>query len=436
MRAQAIILASLTSFWVASATECWDDPEIDLCDHATDLNNGEWALKDINWYRRSVTRANTANLQELMNMNETNETELLLVTPLSEAPTPMPPTPAPTPIPQDVVTTQSFGEIASAANFVSNNVAGALIDGLVGATYETTFEIGVQASVDPVPTEPQCKATYAIVMSLTESLITCSSPTYRRLDASGRHLQAGTISVTGRTTDAAAADVAKAAAGDDTQLKAALATVDSTKFANVVAAAQTPTLAAETKVTQQAADPEEAAAMAAATQAKVSENQASAATVAGVDVSTLSQPKVEVEQVPTPMPTKVPTNMPTALPAGFTNSPTKNPTYMPTKSPTAMPTKSPTAMPTAMPTKMPTAMPTEMPTIPPTKTPTKMPTASPTNSPTKNPTKMPTPVPTPVPPTSAPTMSPTNQTEEESGANLGGAGFLTVAVLAFATLVA
>ena len=35
-------------------------------------------------------------------MNETNETELLLLTPLSEAPTPVPPTPAPTPVPQEV----------------------------------------------------------------------------------------------------------------------------------------------------------------------------------------------------------------------------------------------------------------------------------------------------------------------------------------------
>ena len=67
-----------------------------------------WAYHDVNYYRRTVTKDSDVKLMELMGMNETNETELMLVTPLSEAPTPMPPTPAPTPIPQEVSVTVDF----------------------------------------------------------------------------------------------------------------------------------------------------------------------------------------------------------------------------------------------------------------------------------------------------------------------------------------
>jgi len=395
-----------------------------------DLNNGQWSLHDINYYRRFVTKGDNKaakqQLKDLMAMNETNETELLLLTPLSEAPTPAPPTPAPTPIPQDVVSIVKFASVGSAADFLKNNVAGALTEGIAStAQVVTTFTVNVKATVDPAPSDMQCKAAYALVFSLPESAVSCTVTPLRRLSALGRRLAGATVQASGQTTDATQADAAKAAAGLDSALTSSLQSVDSASFANVQATPEAPTMAAETQIVQQAADPEEAAKLSKAADDQLKSNTAAAATAAGVDPSTVAPEETVVEQVPTPTPTKVPTAMPTALPPGFTDTPTNLPTHMPSKMPTATPTKSPTAMPT----KNPTASPTKNPTAMPTKNPTAMPTASPTASPTKSPTKSPTSAPTPIPPTSAPTMSPTNATEEESGAHKT-AGFITAALLA------
>jgi hypothetical protein len=392
-----------------------------------DLNNGIWPIADINYYRRSVTKGDTAKLIALMGMNETNETELMLVTPLSEAPTPMPPTPPPTPVPQDVSVSVAF-VVVSAASFDMAATLAAL--GVDTATAKATVvhQIQVTSTISPVPTQAEALALYVVIfVGIPQNLI---NVVITETPASGgRRLQYASADVTasGESSDPTVVDAAKATAADPAQITSNLKAISAAKFQSMPAPTikSSPGITSKLDITQTQTDAAAATSFAATIQQKIDyppQTLTDASGATGISGTTA------VKQTPTPMPTKVPTNMPTVLPAGFTFSPTKMPTGTPTKMPTGTPTKMPTPMPTKMPTKMPTAMPTKMPTAMPTKTPTAMPT--------KAPTKMPTAMPTPVPPTSAPTMSPTNASipDEESGT--ARAAILTATAFAFGIFVA
>jgi hypothetical protein len=403
-----------------------------------DLNNGIWHIADINYYRKSVTKGDTEKLIALMGMNETNETELMLVTPLSEAPTPMPPTPPPTPVPQDVSVSVEF-VVVSAASF---DMAATLIAlGVDTATAKATVVhlIQVTSTISPVPTMEEAKQLYVkIFVGISENLIKVAITEIAgstSAAAGGRRLQTASADVTasGESSNSSVIDTAKSTAADPAQITSNLKVI-SAKFQGMPdpTIKSAPGITSRLDITQTETDAASAQNFADTIQKTIDSppkalTDASGAT--GVSGTTA------VKQTPTPMPTKMPTNMPTVLPAGFTYSPTKMPTGTPTKMPTGTPTKMPTPMPTKTPTKMPTAMPTNMPTKMPTAMPTKTPTAMPTKAPTKTPTKMPTAMPTPVPPTSAPTMSPTNASipDEESGA--ASAGMLTAAAFAFGAYV-
>merc|ERR1719183_77522 len=132
------------------------------------------------WSRRFVTNgAKTAakqQLKDLMNMNETNETELLLLTPLTAAPTPVPPTPAPTPIPQDVVTDISLGALTeSAAAFAAKQASVIAAFGFDTSDptvkAEVEYKIETTTVVDPAPSDTEAKAGFAGLFSLPESSI-------------------------------------------------------------------------------------------------------------------------------------------------------------------------------------------------------------------------------------------------------------------------
>merc|ERR1712232_1277176 len=102
-------------------------------------------------------------LEILLSMNDTNETELLLVTPLTEAPTPAPPTPAPTPVTQDVVTKVKLGALTgTAADFANSNVVAALGFGSdVQALLEYLVE--VITVLEPAPTPEQAKQAFGLL---------------------------------------------------------------------------------------------------------------------------------------------------------------------------------------------------------------------------------------------------------------------------------
>ena len=329
---------------------------------------------------------------ELMGMNETNETELMLVTPLSEAPTPMPPTPAPTPIPQEVSVTVDFA-LLNATSFDKAAVLKAM-NLSPTATVVTTFKVTVTDSVSPIPSQSVAEQTYTIVFNLVGAQLTV---TITPIVGDGRRLASGaTIKAEAQSSDATAVDAASARAADTSTLTAALKTVDSVKFQNVVTSQVTaPQTQAAFTVTDSAADGDAASALATSLEESISTNKDQIQTAAGATETVVETP--QVVQQPTPMPTKMPTFMPTMLPQGASFAPTRMLTYMPTKMPTATPTYMPTSMPTNMPTKVPTSMPTNMPTKMPTNMPTNEPTKMPTAMRTTMPTKMPTAAPTPVP---------------------------------------
>jgi len=404
-----------------------------------DLNNGIWHIADINYYRKSVTKGDTEKLIALMGMNETNETELMLVTPLSEAPTPMPPTPPPTPVPQDVSVSVAFVvELASTFDMAATLKALGVDTATAKAT--VVHQIQVTSTISPVPTMDEAKRLYVTIfvgiLENTIKVLITENAGSTSAAAGGRRLQTASADVTasGESSNPSVIDAAKTKAADPTQITSNLKVISSAKFQSMPdpTIKSAPGITSRLDITQTETDAASAQSFAEKIQ-KTIDSPPTALTVAsgatGVSGTTA------VKQTPTPMPTKMPTNMPTVLPAGFTYSPTKMPTGTPTKMPTGTPTKMPTPMPTKTPTKMPTAMPTNMPTKMPTAMPTKTPTAMPTKAPTKPPTKMPTAMPTPVPPTSAPTMSPTNASipDEESGT--ASAGMLTAAAFALGAYV-
>merc|ERR1712232_1077673 len=174
------------------------------------LDDGVWNLRDINYYRRIITRNNKANLDFLMSMNETNETELLLVTPLSDAPTPAPPTPAPTPVPQDVTTKVKLGALTgTAADFANSNVVAALG---FGSDVQTSIEYSVEAItiLDPAPTPQQAKQAFGLLWHVLPDAVEANVDYARRLE--GRRLAAGTVTASIKTTDPGVADTAKSSA--------------------------------------------------------------------------------------------------------------------------------------------------------------------------------------------------------------------------------
>jgi hypothetical protein len=348
-----------------------------------DLNNGVWNLGDIQYYRRTVTRDSKSKLMDLMVINETNETELMLVTPLSGAPTPMPPTPPPTPVPLNVVTTVAF-VVTTASGFDLD--AALLAMGVdktkAGVAVVAVYTVQVVTFIAPAPTEAEALDAYAVLLAMSRDKITVTIVA----GSGGRRLQTGaTVTAVGETANSSVADTATSSASDVYALQTALKDGNSAKFAAVQAEVkQAPSVQAGVQITQTAPDATTAAQLAGDLEAKLTTSQGTIAAAAGAQSASGN---TVVNQIPTPMPTRAPTNMPTALPAGFTFAPTK------------MPTGTPTKMPTGMPTKMPTA------------------------------------TPTPVPPTSSPTQSPTNSSSsseaEEAGANLERAGMLTVALVAF-----
>jgi hypothetical protein len=367
---------------------------------------------------------------ELMGMNETNETELLLVTPLSSAPTTPLITPSPTPVPEEVTIVVVLA-VSSAAGFDKNAVLTAMgLDSSAEAS--AVFVVVAKVTISIEITTVECVASYTAIFKLPAASITCTITKY----GGGRRLASGfTATVEGACEDATTADNANAAAAKDTALGDQLKIQDSVKFVAVETSVTEVLVTAVLSVTEEAKDAEAAKIVAALLKSNTEKNMDAIKTAAGATAVAVGIPTVV--EAPTPMPTKMPTFMPTLLPMGFSFSPTKMPTVPPTNPPTAPPTNPPTAPPTNPPTAPPTNPPTAPPTNPPTAPPTNPPTAPPTNPPTAPPTNKPTAMPTPVPPTSAPTMSPTNaSTEEESGANLKSAGMLTAAAVAFATSVA
>jgi hypothetical protein len=202
---------------------------------APDLNNGQWSMRDINYYRRQVTKGNTENLMKLMDMNETNETELMLVTPLSEAPTPMPPTPPPTPVPQDVSVSVAF-VVVSAASFDMAATLTAL--GVDTATAKATVvhQIQVTSTISPIPTPEEAKQLYVeIFVGVSENtikVVITKNAGNTSAAAGGRRLQTSSADVTasGESSNPTVIDAAKATAADPTQITSNLKAISSTKF--------------------------------------------------------------------------------------------------------------------------------------------------------------------------------------------------------------
>jgi hypothetical protein len=330
------------------------------------LNDGHWTPTDIHQFRMGVT--DKVKMKALKDMNETNETEMLLVTPISDAPTPMPPTPPPTPVPIIAKNWKTVKLETTAANYTDDTPVSE------GQTKTITYKVSVVITCNPVPTTlaeliTVMKRVIAEQWGFAESLITINIVPQK----DGRRLAAATVEAEARTTDPVKADAAIASASDSTNLQTGLQSAGVKTTIEVA----TPALEAEVVVEQEIADMNDC------------------------------PEGFECAPEPTPVPTALPTFMPTPLPAGATFSPTA-----PTASPTA-PTGIPTA-PTAPATEPPTAPQTEPPTAPPTEPATVPPTEPPTEPPTVPPTAPSTLAPTP--PTSAPTDSPTVSEAEESGA--------------------
>merc|ERR1719456_1641134 len=201
MAQHPVYSAMVNPSMVSCAMFTQEDPICGKFIPGPNLNNGQWHLRDINYYRRFVTNgAKTAakqQLADLMGMNETNETELLLLTPLTAAPTPMPPTPAPTPIPQDVVTTVDIGAITkSAAEFAADQTAILTAMGFEeGVAAVIEFVVEAVAEMNPVPTEDEAKHAFATLWAVSADSVGVVVTAYRRLKGE-RHLQSGGGSVT------------------------------------------------------------------------------------------------------------------------------------------------------------------------------------------------------------------------------------------------
>jgi len=401
--------------------------------HASQLaygqNNGDghWTRGEIDHIRMSLK--NKEGLMALEAANVTNETELLFVTPISDAPTQAPTNPTVASV------TLTFANI-NAASFNESRFRLAL--GLKETqSLTTTFTVKSEAlftfSDDANLTEANCMDMVAIAWSLPVSNVKQCTVALRL--QSGRRLGTQSVSIVAQTSDSTKAAAAQNAAGNTSAYTAGLTAVNpelvkNLKIGNVTASVEATAIVSQ--VVTSAAEQTQALTGLANV---VNGADAAATDLGSATVVTKEQPTIIQDPTPAPTvsPTPVPpTATPTALPQGETFAPTGNPTA-PTPAP---PTMSPTPPPTTPPptTPPPTSPPTEPPTTPPTEPPTTPSTEPPTSPPTKPPTKPPTSPPTysPTVPTSAPTDAPTSTADEESGANIQAAGGFWLASLACA----
>jgi len=312
---------------------------------------------------------------ETLQVNETNETIVLILTP----PTPSPPTPAPAtsaptlapgdtaapttllptpaPAPQSKVTVTM--EVASAAGFDLEAFKSALEASgadVKGATYLPKYKVEMTLAFSGTVVEADMVKTFAGLLEVAESLITVTITPSRRLSDTRR--LASTVVASAESEDAAVIDAAKAKADSEsiadltTSILDKLKEIDSTTYASMTAEVTAPPkVSAMVEIVQTVAD-----AAAGDLLGEAIKNSAEALTPGDFGATTIAAEAV----------TEIQTAFPTPAP----------------------PTPAP-------------------------------PTAAP---------------PTPAPPTPAPNTT-TVAPEEESGASLERAGLLTVAMVALTTVV-
>jgi len=323
---------------------------------------------------RALLFALGAGMALAVDNNETNETELLLTSP---------DTPPPTPLPKAVEATITFGlGNNSAAAFNPGGILAALGLSSDAQIDYIEFTVTVTYTFDPPPTKAKAKAALVMAMSLHEDKITVTCAVCaRRLHTSPRRLAPANVKadMTMSGSDAAAkADIVKAAAGNKDIMKAALEDVDpGTTYITTVAVPPDTSVNVILKIAEGA---------------QTTDQIQTQLTAQLQNSATLDQIAADA-----------------GAGGGVKGSPVVT-TVVQTLGPTAMPTPVPAPAPPATP-----APPTPAPPTP----------APPTPAP-----------PTPAPPTSAPTSAPTNRSggEDESGVTrscLATAAFSIVALAAF-----
>jgi len=283
---------------------------------------------------------------ETLQVNETNETILLILA----APTPTPPkepetkepetkeptlapgdtsapttlAPTPAPAPQSKVTVTM--EVASAANFDLDAFKASLSDAaggnVTGATYVATFKVEMTLSISGTSVaEADMIKTVAGLLEVAESLVTVSITETRRLSDARR--LASTVVASAESADASVIDAAKAKADtgiSDASILTKLKEIDSGTYASAaVTVTAPPKVSAMVEIVQTVAD-------AAAGDALGEAIKNSAEALAPTDFGATTIAAAAVTEIQTAFPTPAPPTpaSPTAAPP-TTASPTAAP---------------------------------------------------------------------------------------------------------------